>query len=32
MTDVGSDASYQGMCYFEMTEAQAKSFLSGARV
>jgi hypothetical protein len=29
MTDHGLDASYQNLRYFEMTEAQAKKFLSG---
>jgi hypothetical protein len=31
MTDLGPDATYQDLHYFEMTEAQAKTFLSGGR-
>jgi hypothetical protein len=31
MTDLGPDASYQDLRYFEMTETQAKRFLSGGK-
>lgn len=31
MTDLGPDASYQDLVYFEMTETQAKRFLSGVK-
>jgi hypothetical protein len=31
MTDLGPDANYTGMRYFEMTEAQAQRILSGVK-